>query len=121
MLGSPLYMAPEIVQEKEYNHKVDIWSVGVICYILICGVAPFNARNKDEIYKSILTKTDLYDLPIWSKVSNDCLLFVKRCLERDPKKRAEAHELLEHSWMKTKVIYKEVEDDVKLDVNNNLN
>jgi calcium-dependent protein kinase len=50
VLGSPLYMAPEIVQEQSYNSKVDIWSVGVIAHIMISGCPPFFGKSKMEIY-----------------------------------------------------------------------
>ena len=49
-LGSPLYMAPELAAEKDYNEKVDIWSTGVIAYILITGKPPFIGKTKDAIY-----------------------------------------------------------------------
>ena len=49
-LGSPLYMAPEIIKKLPYDSKVDIWSVGVIVYILLCGVPPFKGRSKEEIF-----------------------------------------------------------------------
>lgn len=54
VLGSPLYMAPEIVKEVQYDLKVDIWSIGVITYILLCGRPPFKGKSKPEIYKSII-------------------------------------------------------------------
>ena len=50
VLGSPLYMAPEIVREETYDEKVDTWSVGVICYILLSGRPPFKGRNKQEMF-----------------------------------------------------------------------
>jgi serine/threonine protein kinase len=53
VLGSPLYMAPEIVKELPYDHKVDIWSVGVIAYILLSGRPPFKGNSKLEIFASI--------------------------------------------------------------------
>lgn len=54
VLGSPLYMAPEIIQEKKYDHRVDIWSVGVIAYILLSGRPPFKGKTKKDIFQSIL-------------------------------------------------------------------
>ena len=54
VLGSPLYMAPEIVQEQQYGEKVDIWSIGVIAHILLSGCPPFFGKTKMDIYKSIV-------------------------------------------------------------------
>lgn len=54
VLGSPLYMAPEIVNEKTYDLRVDVWSVGVIAYILLSGRPPFKGKTKQEIFNSIL-------------------------------------------------------------------
>ena len=55
VLGSPLYMAPEIVREERYDKSVDIWSVGVIAHILLSGCPPFYGRTKQEIYRSIVS------------------------------------------------------------------
>lgn len=51
VLGSPLYMPPEIVNKKEYDSKVDIWSAGVVAFILLCGKPPFMGDSKDEVYE----------------------------------------------------------------------
>lgn len=53
VLGSPLYMAPEIVRAENYDEKVDVWSTGVIAYILLSGKPPFKGRNRNEIFDSI--------------------------------------------------------------------
>ena len=52
-LGSPLYMSPELVKEEEYDNRVDIWSTGVITYILLSGMPPFIGNDKDGIYNAI--------------------------------------------------------------------
>ena len=54
VLGSPLYMAPEIVQEENYTEKVDVWSLGVITYILLSGRPPFFGKKKEQIFESIV-------------------------------------------------------------------
>ena len=50
ILGSPLYMAPEIVKKLKYDSKVDIWSLGIMTYIILSGKPPFSAKTKDEIF-----------------------------------------------------------------------
>lgn len=50
-LGSPLYMAPELCNETQYDNKVDVWATGIITFALLTGTAPFSGRNKQEIYK----------------------------------------------------------------------
>ena len=59
-LGSPLYMAPELCAETEYDEKVDVWSSGVILYILITGLPPFIGKSKDQIYENIQTQQPDY-------------------------------------------------------------
>jgi serine/threonine-protein kinase ULK/ATG1 len=54
VLGTPLYMAPELIERKRYSEKVDVWSLGVITYQLLCGVTPFDGRNIKEINKNIV-------------------------------------------------------------------
>ena len=65
VLGSPLYMAPEIILEEPYDEKVDIWSVGVITFILLSGRPPFTGKSKPEIFNSIKTKEVEFTNPCW--------------------------------------------------------
>lgn len=76
-LGSPLYMAPEIIQEKAYDQKVDIWSIGVIVYILLSGRPPFRGKTKHEIFRSILQHDLSFDHQIWEKISVEAKDFIK--------------------------------------------
>ena len=67
--GSPLYMAPEIISSQDYTEKVDIWSTGVIAFILLSGRAPFSGKKKEEILRSINSKGVSFTDPLWQKIS----------------------------------------------------
>jgi serine/threonine protein kinase len=101
--GSPLYMAPEIINNEDYTEKVDIWSTGVITFILLSGKAPFNGKRKEEILRSIETKGLSFSDPLWQKISTKAKDFISSCLKRDASERPSAFELLEHPWIKENV------------------
>jgi len=87
-LGSPLYMAPEIHRDEEYDERVDVWSLGVITYILLHGKPPYLFNNENDMVNAIMSKEIVYDKKDWSKLSPTALSFVKLCLNRDAKNRA---------------------------------
>lgn len=98
VLGSPLYMAPEIVEEKRYGKAVDIWSIGVIAHILISGSPPFFGKSKQFIYESILKDTPRFGR-VKQFLSEGAIDFVMRCLQKNPEFRASAEELLQDPWI----------------------
>ena len=83
VLGSPLYMAPEIVREETYDEKVDTWSVGVITYILLSGRPPFKGRSKAEMFKSITSSELVFDHKIWESISPEAKDFISMALIKD--------------------------------------
>lgn len=93
-LGSPLYMAPEIIKETPYDCAVDIWALGVLCYIMLCGKPPFKGKSKDEIFVQITSKQIAYSSDHWKNASKEAKAFLKKMLVRDPKARKTAEELL---------------------------
>ena len=97
VLGSCYYIAPEVLNKK-YNEKCDIWSCGVILYILLSGNVPFNGRDEREITQKIkLGKFDLNRKP-FDNISEEAKDLIKQCLEMNVNKRINAKEALEHPW-----------------------
>ncbi len=103
VLGSPLYMAPEIVEERKYDERVDIWSIGVIGHILLSGRPPFKGKTKDDIFKSIRQDELNLETIQWRKLSEGARDFVKKSLIKDYRLRPNAEELLHHPWLEKMV------------------
>lgn len=95
MLGSPLNMAPEVLNGKEYTNKADIWSIGTVFYELLFGTPPFTANNMIELIKKIQTRP----IDINKKVNNISPVVeevLRKMLVVDPNKRIDWKDLFEH-------------------------
>jgi serine/threonine protein kinase len=100
VLGSPMYMAPEIIKGQKYNEKVDIWSIGVITYMLLSGRNPFPGKDKKEVKFLIATKDiDLSKKSYFNSVSPQAKDFIMCCLNRTIEQRYSAKQLLKHPWI----------------------
>jgi calcium-dependent protein kinase len=99
MDGTSYYIAPEVL-EGDYDEKCDIWSCGVILYVLLCGYPPFYGDTDEDIYKQVLKGE--YDFPKeeWDNVSEEAKNLVKKMIEKDTKKRITALEALQDEWFK---------------------
>ncbi|XP_071690517.1 calcium-dependent protein kinase 20-like isoform X1 [Rutidosis leptorrhynchoides] len=98
MVGSPYYVAPEVLR-KFYSQECDIWSAGVIIYILLCGVPPFWDETEQGIFEQVL-KGDLdFASEPWPSISESAKDLVRKMLVRDPKRRLTAPEVLRHPWV----------------------
>jgi len=95
--GSPEYVAPEILMCVSYDQSVDMWSVGIIIYILLTGCFPFWSENVQTLYQKIMNGA--YRWPSKPVVSESAKDLVKHLLEKDPKKRMTAEECLHHPWI----------------------
>ncbi|CEO99397.1 Protein kinase domain-containing protein [Plasmodiophora brassicae] len=97
--GTPGYVAPEILKNEPYDGAVDLWSIGVILYILLCGFPPFYDESAAVLYAQI--KRGDYDFPdpYWTEISPEAKELVSRLLTVDPKKRATCDEVLSHPWI----------------------
>ncbi|EPS57584.1 hypothetical protein M569_17233, partial [Genlisea aurea] len=98
IVGSPYYMAPEVLK-RNYGQEVDIWSAGVILYILLCGVPPFWAETEQGVAQAIIRSVIDFKRDPWPKVSENARDLVKKMLDPDPRKRLTAQQVLEHPWL----------------------
>ena len=100
-LGTALYMAPEIIKGLKYNEKADIWSIGVIAYMLLTGRVPYstNPPNKDRLKALIASKDPDWNKAYLQKLSEPCLKFLKKCFTRSVDKRPSAGDLLNDAWI----------------------
>ena len=98
--GTLTYCAPEIILDEPYNKEVDMWSLGVMTYLMISGRLPFNAEDENKIARQIAFGEPDFNSDCWKKVSKECINFIKRLLEKDPKKRMNIADTLKHEWFK---------------------
>ncbi|GAB2246654.1 hypothetical protein Droror1_Dr00002147 [Drosera rotundifolia] len=98
VVGSPYYVAPEVLR-KRYGPEADVWSAGVIVYILLSGVPPFWAETEQGIFEQVLHGDLDFSSDPWPSISEDAKDLVRRMLVRDPRKRLTAHEVLCHPWI----------------------
>ncbi len=97
--GTPYYIAPDVLNKK-YNEKCDIWSLGVILYILLVGYPPFNGSDDKKIIDAVKKGKYTLDEPEWDDVSEEAVDLVRKCLTYDPEKRVSASNALIHPWFK---------------------
>jgi len=98
-LGTPQYLSPEVIERKPYDYAIDMWSYGVIAFILLSGYPPFHDENAVEMCKKIKTATFAFDAPYWDNISDAAKDLIKRCLTLDPKKRITAAEAMVHPFL----------------------
>uniref|UniRef100_A0A8C7FUA1 Serine/threonine-protein kinase ULK3 n=1 Tax=Oncorhynchus kisutch TaxID=8019 RepID=A0A8C7FUA1_ONCKI len=96
--GSPLYMAPEMVCRRQYDSRVDLWSVGVILYETLFGRAPFASRSYAELEEKIRSDKPI-ELPAGARVSRNCRDLLLRLLDRDPDTRLTFTQFFSHPWV----------------------
>lgn len=99
IVGSAYYVAPEVLKRR-YGKEIDIWSAGVILYILLSGVPPFWAETEKGIFDAILEGEIDFESSPWPSVSQNAKDLVRRMLTQDPKKRITSAQVLDHPWIK---------------------
>ncbi|XP_022765594.1 calcium-dependent protein kinase 1-like isoform X1 [Durio zibethinus] len=98
VVGSPYYVAPEVLR-KRYGPEADVWSAGVILYILLSGVPPFWAETEQGIFEEVLHGDLDFESDPWPSISESAKDLVRRMLIRDPRRRLTAHAVLCHPWI----------------------
>ncbi|KAI3949209.1 hypothetical protein MKW92_041663 [Papaver armeniacum] len=101
LCGSPLYMAPEIMQFQKYDAKADLWSVGVILYQLVIGKTPFTGNNQIQLLQNIMKSKELQFPPDIKELSSDCTDLCRKLLRRDPVERLTFEEFFGHLFLST--------------------
>lgn len=97
-VGTAYYVSPEVLQ-GDYDEKCDVWSCGVILYIMLSGDPPFNGANDNDIYKKIKQKKFSFPAKKWEKISQDAKDLITLMLS-DPDKRPTAEDVLSNTWVK---------------------
>ncbi|KAL8594155.1 hypothetical protein ACOMHN_018095 [Nucella lapillus] len=97
--GTPIYMAPEILDNKTYSQQCDVWAMGIIMYTLICGYPPFRAKDEATLYDLIREANPQFDDDVWSSISEECKNCILGMLKLDPAHRLSASEVLNHPWI----------------------
>lgn len=99
MAGSFGYAAPEVMLKKGHGKAVDMWSLGVITYTLLCGYSPFRSENLTDLIEECRTCRIIFHERYWRDVSQDAKDFILTMLNADPDKRVTSEEALKHKWL----------------------
>jgi len=98
--GTPDYVAPEVITaEGTYDKSVDMWSCGVIAYVLLCGFSPFLSSNQTGLFEKIMKAEYDFPDPEWTHISEQAKDFIKKLLVKDRKIRYTASQCLAHPWL----------------------
>jgi len=97
--GTPHHLAPEMVCKKPYDEAVDVWSLGVTLYILLCGYPPFHDEDRPSLFKSIKKAKFEFREDHWGHISDGAKDIITRMLTVDPEKRITMKEVTEHKWV----------------------
>lgn len=98
IVGTPYYIAPDVLRES-YDKACDLWSVGVVAYILLCGYPPFNGADNGEVHDAIRRGRYRFPAAEWSGRSRESRDFIRRLLQKDPRKRMTVGQALSHPWL----------------------
>ncbi|XP_030748715.1 calcium/calmodulin-dependent protein kinase type 1-like [Sitophilus oryzae] len=116
--GTPGYVAPEVLAQKPYGKAVDVWSIGVISYILLCGYPPFYDENDANLFAQILKGEYEFHSPYWDDISESAKEFISSLMTVNVEQRFTCKQALAHPWISgnaagTKNIHGTVSEQLK--------
>ncbi|KAL3783719.1 hypothetical protein ACHAW5_008799 [Stephanodiscus triporus] len=98
LVGTPYYIAPEVLLRK-YDKACDLWSIGIIAYIMLCGYPPFNGATNRQTHESVLRGRYEFHAEDWKYISGVAVDFIRRLLQLDPSQRMTVQQALHHPWI----------------------
>ncbi|CAH8476870.1 unnamed protein product [Dicrocoelium dendriticum] len=102
LFGTPEFVSPEVISYEPVTPAADMWSLGVICYVMLSGLSPFMGDSQSETLSNILRVTYDFNYPEFDDISDYAKNFIRKLLVRDPRKRLTASECLQDPWIKRK-------------------
>lgn len=97
--GTLSYVAPEVLTMQGYGQEADIWSIGVILFLILCGKLPFDGANHDDIINATIKAEIRVSPGVWNALSEEARDIIKKVLHKDPKERISARAALRHPWL----------------------
>ncbi|NP_001091297.1 uncharacterized protein LOC100037118 [Xenopus laevis] len=103
ILGTPEYVAPEVLNYEPISTATDMWSVGVLAYVMLTGVSPFQGETKQETFLNISQVNIQYGQEDFEGISDLAIDFIKSLLIKNPRKRIRADQCLKHPWLSSPI------------------
>eukprot|EP01129_Flabellula_baltica_P010202 TRINITY_DN428_c0_g1_i1.p1 TRINITY_DN428_c0_g1~~TRINITY_DN428_c0_g1_i1.p1 ORF type:complete len:313 (-),score=69.91 TRINITY_DN428_c0_g1_i1:21-908(-) len=98
--GTPEYVAPEVLISQEYDNRCDLWSLGVIAYMLLSGYPPFYGNDNEDIFSRVIYGDFDFRMPVWRTISEEAKEFIRGLLIVEPDERADVEECLHSNWIR---------------------
>ncbi|KAM4731434.1 myosin light chain kinase, smooth muscle isoform 1-T2 [Anableps anableps] len=100
LFGTPEFVAPEVINYEAISYPTDMWSIGVICYILLSGLSPFMGDNDNETLANVTSATWDFEDEAFDEISENAKDFITNLLKKDMKARLSCPQCFEHPWLK---------------------